>query len=669
MSVSNSIFRKKNDIDREFKKLSLDSNGCASLAQITEICTRLLPSTIRPERVARTIAKFNVGKKGTFTLESFQSIYLELTDASSSTPKFADALGMFQNNEFGRGEKVTVESVSAALQKTRVSSGSSTPPSSALSRSQRLSFSHDNSSSKSIQSVSGATEMSKHSLDTDELLHFIHHINEALSSDSLLAKRFPLKPGNFFSELADGLVLAKLINHAVPDTIDERALNAPTASGGVPFSAFKQRENLSIVISSAKAIGCQIINLGASDIESGKQHLILGLVWQLVRADLLSRINLRSHPELIRLFEEETGESAEQLAAQHSEDILLKWINHHLRKSKQPNLSPVTNFSTDLMDCRALLVLLNQLGQGSAIDLRLLDSSFSAGQRADQVLRDAELLGCRAFVTKESLVAGNPRLNLAFLANLFNKQSGLAPLSKAEQEKMLEAEGEDADQDRESKTFSFWINNLGITPTIRSFFEDLRDGVILLRVIGVISPGIIDEKLVTPPPVSSRFKKIENCNYVVDLCKKLGLVVSSIQGSNIVEGSKTYTLAIVWQLMREHILRTVYTEGKRLTENEVVDWANRCAGNAVSAIGSFRDPSLADSRFLLAILEHLRPGSINSELVQMEKSETAFRTNARYALTVARKLGATLFVMPDDITEVRSKMIFTFVASLMKLES
>jgi len=41
--------------------------------------------------------------------------------------------------------------------------------------------------------------------------------------------------------------------------------------------------------------------------------------------------------------------------------------------------------------------------------------------------------------------------------------------------------------------------------------------------------------------------------------------------------------------------------------------------------------------------------------------------NARYAISVARKLGATIFLLPEDITEVRPKMILTFIASIMSI--
>lgn len=46
-------------------------------------------------------------------------------------------------------------------------------------------------------------------------------------------------------------------------------------------------------------------------------------------------------------------------------------------------------------------------------------------QRAECMLQQADRLGCRQFVTATDVVRGNPKLNLAFIANLFNKYPAL----------------------------------------------------------------------------------------------------------------------------------------------------------------------------------------------------------------------------------------------------
>ena len=45
--------------------------------------------------------------------------------------------------------------------------------------------------------------------------------------------------------------------------------------------------------------------------------------------------------------------------------------------------------------------------------------------RADMMLDEADKIGCRQFVSAADVVAGNPKLNLAFVANLFNNYPAL----------------------------------------------------------------------------------------------------------------------------------------------------------------------------------------------------------------------------------------------------
>jgi len=131
-----------------------------------------------------------------------------------------------------------------------------------------------------------------------------------------------------FDECKDGLVLAKLINDSVPDTIDERVLNRPNARTK-KLNQFQMRENNNIVINSAKAIGCSVVNIGSGDIIEVREHLILGLIWQVIRRGLLGKIDIKLHPELYRLLEDD--ETLEQFLRLPPEQILLRWFNFHLK--------------------------------------------------------------------------------------------------------------------------------------------------------------------------------------------------------------------------------------------------------------------------------------------------------------------------------------------------
>jgi len=133
-----------------------------------------------------------------------------------------------------------------------------------------------------------------------------------------------------FDECKDGLVLAKLINDSVPDTIDERVLNRPSKKTP-KLNTFHMTENNNIVIESAKGIGCSVVNIGAQDIIEVREHLILGLIWQIIRRGLLGKIDIKLHPELYRLLE--NGETLEQFLRLPPEQILLRWFNYHLKNA------------------------------------------------------------------------------------------------------------------------------------------------------------------------------------------------------------------------------------------------------------------------------------------------------------------------------------------------
>lgn len=50
-------------------------------------------------------------------------------------------------------------------------------------------------------------------------------------------------------------------------------------------------------------------------------------------------------------------------------------------------------------------------------------------QRAERMLQESEKIGCRQFLTPREVVNGNYKLNLAFVANLFNNYPALEPVA------------------------------------------------------------------------------------------------------------------------------------------------------------------------------------------------------------------------------------------------
>jgi len=141
--------------------------------------------------------------------------------------------------------------------------------------------------------VQGSSANVTHTINEDERTEFTRHINAVLAGDPDIGDRLPFPTDTFemFDACKDGLVLSKLINDSVPDTIDERVLNKP-GKKIKSLNNFHFTENNNIVIESAKGIGCSVVNIGSGDIIEVREHLILGLIWQVIRRGLLGKIDI-----------------------------------------------------------------------------------------------------------------------------------------------------------------------------------------------------------------------------------------------------------------------------------------------------------------------------------------------------------------------------------------
>ncbi|CAO0794069.1 unnamed protein product [Mucor circinelloides] len=509
--------------------------------------------------------------------------------------------------------------------------------------------------------VQGANSDATHTINEDERTEFTRHINSIMEMDPDVGYRLPIPTNTMqlFDECRDGLILCKLINDAVPDTIDERVLNVKKK-----MNNFQMVENNNIVINSAKAIGCSVVNIGSQDIIEGKEYLILGLIWQIIKRGLLNKITIQQHPELYRLLEED--ETLEEFLKLPPDVILLRWFNYHLKAAGWERR--VSNFSKDVCDGENYTILLNQIKPDECSRAPLQEQDVM--KRAEMVLQNAEAIGCRKYLTPKAMVSGNPKLNLAFVAHLFNTHPGLEPLTE---EEAPEVEPFDAEGEREARMFTLWLNSLNVEPGVYNLYEDLKDGLILLQAFDKVQPGLVQWRMVSKKQPLSRFKQLENCNYAVRLGQENGFSLVGIQGADIVDEQKTLTLGLVWQMMRENIVRTLQSlseGGRPVTDMDMVKWANETAqrGGKQSKMNSFRDPSLRTGVFFLDVLNGMKPGIVDASHATAGNTDEDAFNNARLAISIARKLGATIFLVPEDIVEVRSKMNLTFVGSLMVVD-
>ncbi|XP_015169174.1 fimbrin-5 [Solanum tuberosum] len=456
----------------------------------------------------------------------------------------------------------------------------------------------------------------RHNISESEKASYVAHINSFLREDKFLKDFLPIDPsGNALFELVKGgVVLCKLINVAVPGTIDERAINTKKV-----LNPWETNENHTLCLNSAKAIGCTVVNIGTQDLVEARPHLVVGLISQIIKIQLLADLNLKKTPQLVELVED--SKDVEELLGLAPEKVLLKWMNFHLKKAGYKK--QVNNFSSDLKDGEAYAHLLNALApeHGTTNTLDTKDPT----ERANLIIEQAEKLDCKRYVTPQDIVEGSPNLNLAFVAQIFQHRNGLSvDTKKISFAEMME---DDAQTSREERCFRLWINSLGTDTYINNLFDSVRTGWVLLEVLDKIAPGSVNWKQATKPPIKMPFRKVENCNQVIRIGKELNFSLVNVAGNDIVQGNKKLILAFLWQLMRFTMLQLLknlrfHAQGKEITDADILNWANKKVKSAgrKSQIDSFKDKSLSNGMFFLELLSAVEPRVVNWSVVT--KGET-----------------------------------------------
>jgi hypothetical protein len=153
---------------------------------------------------------------------------------------------------------------------------------------------------------------------------------------------------------------------------------------------------------------------------------------------------------------------------------------------------------------------------------------------------------------------------------------------------------------------------------------------------------------------------IVNRQEVIDSAIKSKYTIVGIGAQDIREGNKKYILAIVWQLMRAHTLQIIGNK----TEEELVNWGNSLVSEEIK-IKNLKDKSVSNSLWFIYIMKTIEPRAINWDIIIQDKTDDESKeNNAKYCISIARKLGATVFCVWEDIVEVKSRLLLTFLASV-----
>ena len=486
---------------------------------------------------------------------------------------------------------------------------------------------------------------------SEEVSMIARAISNTCKEDELLKERMPIDPNGeeMFHAVSDGLVLLHLLKHIDEDSIDMRTVNK-----GSNLNVYKTRENIDMALKGCSTL-IKMVSIDAQNFLDKDPQPILGVFWQIIRIITTRKIVLKDVPEIIRLAKD--GEEMADLAKLPPEHILIRWLNFHLKNAGQePN---ITNLGKDLKDSKALLYVMNQLDSNQC-GLEAIDEADDL-TRAQKMLDNSVKLGVPDVAGASDICKGNVKVNTIFVAELFNAKHGLEELTKEQYDAAALLDDDNSNDSKEERQFRMWINSLQIEDCfVVDLYDDVRDGLILLRVMDKIQPGSVNWKNIKLN-CKNVFDRNFNCDEVEKVARDLGVKLVGVGAEDVREGNKMGVLAIVWQLMRLHYLKIIGSK----TETDLINWVNSVTGKSVK---NFKDPSFGDGNMLIDLTRDIEPRVVNPDLVTAGETEEDKILNAKYAISIARKLGAAVFLVYDDILGINPKMLLVFVATLYDLK-
>lgn len=143
-------------------------------------------------------------------------------------------------------------------------------------------------------------------------------------------------------------------------------------------------------------------------------------------------------------------------------------------------------------------------------------------ERANKMMASSAAMGVDDCIGAEDLVKGNGRMNSVFVAAIFNVKHGLQELTADE----IEACGiidDDIAGSREERALRLWINSMQIENCfVENLFEEVRDGLVILRVCHRIDETSVDWSKPKMVP-KNMFDNNHNCDLAENAMKALGV--------------------------------------------------------------------------------------------------------------------------------------------------
>ncbi|XP_063934011.1 plastin-3-like [Zophobas morio] len=228
-------------------------------------------------------------------------------------------------------------------------------------------------------------------------------------------------------------------------------------------------------------------------------------------------------------------------------------------------------------------------------------------------------------------------------------------------------------------------------------FTNSMDGILLCKLVNAVCPGKIKEKEIKLSVDKSRIKVPGSkdaweiatmIDTAISAAKSMGCVVVNIGSSDIMEGNRTLILAVIWQLVRAHIMKSINLTShpeliRLLKPNEKIDkllkmreediikrWFNYHLQKAQSSDENYIEPvqnfgkDLKDCTKWVALLKQVAPLESEEAGIDDVLEVADPHERAEAFLRVAETLNCRKFTTASDIVKGYERLNLAFTATI-----
>lgn len=174
---------------------------------------------------------------------------------------------------------------------------------------------------------------------------------------------------------------------------------------------------MNLACAACTGIGIKMVGIDANAFLDKKEHLILAVLWQLMKLISTKSVSLKECPEIYRLLQED--EELGDLAKLQPDQLLLRWMNYHLKKAES---EPINNLGKDLADGKAVIKVLNQLDKRCTTEALAEEDDVT---RCNKAVDNSKIIDVPDIISGEDMNKGNSKVNVIFVGEMFNTKHGL----------------------------------------------------------------------------------------------------------------------------------------------------------------------------------------------------------------------------------------------------